>query len=247
MDYQNALVTGASSGIGRGLSQWLAQRNIRVYAIARRLDNLEALKKEAGDRIVPIKLDCSDGDATEAMVRTIDKESGGLDLVVANAGLAEESLVKRIDWKPIESMLKVNVIGATATLCGALPGMVERKRGHLVGISSIAAYGGLPRLGAYSGTKAYLATFLQGLRHDAQKLGIIVSSIHPGYVKSEMTADMKTPPPFLMETADAVEHIGAAILRGAESYTFPWQMGLGMRTLASLPRPLFEAALRKMR
>lgn len=247
MDYQNALVTGASSGIGRGLAVWLAKRNIRVYAVARRLENLEALKVEAGDRIVPVKLDCADGDATEAKVRELDKQSGGLDLVVANAGIAEESIGKRIAWKPIESMLKVNVIGATATICGALPGMVERKRGHLVGISSIAAYGGLPRLGAYSGTKAYLATFLQGLRFDVEKLGIIVSSIHPGYVKSEMTADIKKPPPFLMETDDAVEHIGAAILRGAQSYTFPWQMGLGMKTLASLPRPLFEAALRKMR
>ncbi len=246
MEYQNALVTGASSGIGRGLATWLARRGIRVYAVARRLENLEALKAEAGDKIIPIKLDCSDGDATEARVRELDAQSGGLDLVVANAGIAEESIGKRIAWKPIEQMLKVNVLGATATLCGALPGMVERKRGHLVGISSIAAYGGLPRLGAYSGTKAYLATFLQGLRLDVQKLGITVSCIHPGYVKSEMTTDLKNPP-FLMETADAVEHIGRAILRGAESYTFPWQMGVGMKTLASLPRPLFEAALKKMR
>lgn len=246
MDYQNALVTGASSGIGRGLSAWLAQRGIRVFAAARRLDNLRALAKEAGEKIVPLELDCSDADATEAAVRKLDAECGGLDLVVANAGVAEESKARRIVWKPIENMLKVNVLGSTATLCGALPGMVERKRGHLVGISSIAAYGGMPRLGAYCGTKAYLATFLQGLRLDCAKLGIIVSSIHPGYVKSEMTADLKDPP-FLMETADAVTHIGDAIMRGAESYTFPWQMSLGMRALASLPRPLFEAAARKLR
>jgi short-subunit dehydrogenase len=125
--------------------------------------------------------------------------------------------------------------------------MVERKRGHLVGISSIAAFGGLPRLSAYAATKAYLMTYLQGVRMDAARHGIRVSTIHPGYVKSEMTADFKKPPPFLMETDAAVERIGQAILRGASSYTFPWQMSWGMRTLASLPRPLYEAAMRKMR
>jgi len=247
MEYKNALVTGASSGIGRGLAAWLAKKNIRVYAAARRLENLEALKKEAGDNVVPLKLDCSKGEATEAAVRELDKTSGGLDLVVANAGVGEDSSPKRMQWPKVENMLQVNVIGATATVCGVLPGMVERGRGHIVGISSIAAYGGLRRLSAYAATKAYLMSYLQGLRMDLQGTGVTVSTIHPGYVKSEMTADFKKPPPFLLETDDAVERIGNAIMRGDESYTFPWQMGLGMRTLAVLPRPLYEAAMRKMR
>ncbi|MBK7863057.1 MAG: SDR family NAD(P)-dependent oxidoreductase [Archangiaceae bacterium] len=247
MDYRNALVTGASSGIGRGLAAWLAKRGVKVWAAARRLENLEQLKAEASDLIVPMKLDCAKGEATEAAVRALDAECGGLDLVVANAGVAVENKPKRLDWKAIENMLQVNVIGATATLCGALPGMLQRNRGHLVGISSIAAFGGLPRLGGYAGTKAYLMTFLQGLRLDLKGTGVIVSSIHPGYVKSEMTSTHKKAPPFLMETDDAVETIGAAIYRGAESVVFPWQMSLGMRTLASLPRPLYEAAARKLR
>jgi short-subunit dehydrogenase len=247
MEYANALVTGASSGIGRGLAAWLAKRGVRVYAAARRLENLQALKAEAGEKIVPLKLDCSDGDATEAAVRKLDAECGGLDLVVANAGVAEESRPKHLDWRRIRNMLEVNVIGSTATICGAVPGMVERKRGHLVGISSMAAFGAMPRIGAYCASKSYLMTFLQGMRLDLKWHGVRVSCIHPGYVKSEMTADFKKPPPFLMETDAAVEQIGAAIWRGAESYAFPWQMSLGLRTLASLPRPLYEAAARKMR
>jgi short-subunit dehydrogenase len=247
MDYKNALVTGASSGIGRGLAAWLAKRGIKVWAAARRTKNLEELKAEAGDNIVPFQLDCSRGDDAYEAVKQLDIDSGGLDLVVANAGVAEESVPKRFEWKAVRNMLEVNVVGSTATIGGALPGMLQRNKGHLVGISSIAAFGGIPRLGAYCGTKSYLMTFLQGLRLDLEKTDITVSSIHPGYVKSEMTADFKKPPPFMMETDDAVERIGAAILRGAESYTFPWQMSLGMKTLASLPRPLFEAAARKMR
>ncbi len=247
MNYQHALVTGASSGIGRGLAAWLAKKGIKVYAAARRLENLEALRKEAGDNVVPLKLDCSNGEGTEAAVRELDRSSGGLDLVVANAGVGEDSSPKRMQWSRVENMLKVNVIGATATICGVLPGMVERKRGHIVGISSIAAYGGLRRLSAYAATKAYLMSYLQGLRMDLDGTGVTVSTIHPGYVKSEMTADFKKRPPFLLETDDAVERIGNSIMRADESFTFPWQMGLGMRTLASLPRPLYEAAMRKMR
>ncbi len=246
MEYKTALITGASSGLGRGLAAWFAKRNVRVYAAARRLDQLEALKQEAGDNIVPLKLDVSDADAAEARIRALDTEAGGFDLVIANAGVGDESYGKRIDWEKVSRMLKVNVLGATATICGALPGMVERKRGHLVGVSSLAAYGGMPRMGVYCGTKAFLATFLQGIRGDVAHLGITVTTLHPGFVKSEMTAN-NGKMPFLLETDDAVERMGKAIVRGEASFGFPWQMNLGIKTLSSLPRPLYEAALRKMR
>jgi NADP-dependent 3-hydroxy acid dehydrogenase YdfG len=247
MDYKNALITGASSGMGRGIAARFAKAGVRVYAAARRLPELEALKAEVGDNIVPLKLDVSDADATEARVRALDEECGGLDLVVANAGIAMQSNAKRINWERVSNMLKVNVLGATATLCGALPGMVQRGRGHLVGISSVGALGAAPRLGAYCGTKSYLSTLLQGLRMDCAPLGIRVSTIQPGYVKSEMTAENKAPMPFLMETDEAVDIIVKAIQREAKVVTFPWQLSVGLKTLSSLPRPLYEAAAKRMR
>jgi short-subunit dehydrogenase len=246
MDYQRALITGASSGIGRGLAAWFARRKVKVWAAARRLEALEALKAEAGDDIVPVKLDVSDSDACAETVARLDRESGGFDLCVVNAGVGVDSSGKRLKWAPVKRMLEVNVLGATATICGVLPGMVERKRGHLVGISSVASFGGAPKLGAYCGTKAYLTTFLQGLRQDVGSLGITVSSIHPGWVKSEMTEGLKNLW-LLMETEDAVSHIGKAIERGDVSYVFPWQLNVGMRALAALPRPLYEAAVRRIR
>src|SRR4051812_30457840 len=108
MDYKNALITGASSGLGRGIAAHFARAGVRVYAAARRTAELESLKAEAGENIVPLTLDVSDGDATEARVRALDAECGGLDLVVANAGVAEQSYGKRIKWEPISRMLKVN-------------------------------------------------------------------------------------------------------------------------------------------
>jgi short-subunit dehydrogenase len=247
MDYKNALVTGASSGLGRGLAARFAKSGVRVYAAARRMPELEALKAEVGDNIVPLKLDVSDSDATEARVRALDDECGGLDLVIANAGLALQSNGKRINWECVSNMLKVNVLGAAATLCGALPGMVQRGRGHLVGISSLGAFGAQPRLGAYCGTKAFLSTFLQGLRFDCEPLGIRVSTVQPGYVKSEMTAENKAPMPFLMETEYAVDRIVKAIQREADVVTFPWQLSVGIKALSRLPQPLYEAAMKRMR
>jgi short-subunit dehydrogenase len=169
-----------------------------------------------------------------------------LDLVIANAGVGGESHGKRIDWAVVSRMINVNVSGAAATITGALPGMVKRGKGQVVGISSLAAFNGMPRMGVYCGTKAFLGTFLEGLRLDLKPLGISVCSIHPGFVKSEMTAG-KPNMPFLLETDDAVERMAKAIERRDEVFLFPWQLAMAVKTLSSLPRPLFEVAARKLR
>ena len=249
MGYQNALITGASSGLGRGLAAWFAKKGVTVYAAARRTGELEKLREECKDftgKVIPLELDVSNGDITFARVGKLDDECGGLDLVVANAGVGSESYGKRIDWAHLSRMIKVNVEGATATLTGALPGMVKRGAGHIVGVSSLAAFNGMPRMGAYCGTKAYVATFLQGLGLDLRPLGISVTTIHPGFVKTEMTAQNKKMP-FVLEADDAVERMGRAIERRDKTFLFPWQLAMVVKTLSAMPRPLFEVAARKMR
>lgn len=246
--WKTALLTGASSGLGRGLATWLAKRDVKVYAAARRLDQLEALRDEAGPNIVPLKLDVSDSEATFATVRRLDADCGGLDLVIANAGVGDDTRVKKLNWESTSRMVQVNVAGATATLCGALPGMVERKRGHLVGISSLAGLVALPSSSVYCATKAYLAMFLDGLRLDVERYGLSVTSIHPGFVKSEMTAKNKPEAmPFLLETDDAVERMGRAMLRRAKVYTFPWQLSSLIASAQAMPGPLRTAVLRRLR
>ena len=246
LPWKTALVTGATSGLGRGLATWLAKRGVKVYAAGRRVELLESLATDAG--VVPFKLDVSDGDATFAAVGKLDAECGGLDLVIANAGVGEETRVKRLRWDSIKQMIDVNVTGATATICGAVPGMVERGRGHLVGISSLAGLVPLPANSAYCASKSFVAMFLNSLRLDVEKHGLVVTSIHPGFVKSELTAKNKPGSmPFLLETDDAVERMGKAMLRRDAVFAFPWQLSGAIGLAGAMPRPLQSAVLKKLR
>jgi len=203
MSYRTALVTGASSGLGRGLALWFARRGVKVYAAARRLENLEALANEAraaNALIEPVELDVSDADHTLARIRELDAACGGLELIIANAGFGQETSGKRIKWDTVKRIIDVNVTGAAATLSAVLPQMVERKRGHVVGVASLAAFRGLPRNAAYSASKAFLSTFMESLRVDLRGTGVHVTCLYPGFVKSEMTAQNKFQMPFLLET-----------------------------------------------
>jgi len=250
MSYRTALVTGASSGLGRGLALWLAKRGLRVFAAGRRIPQLQALADEAqaaGATVEPLELDVTRTEAHLERLRELDSECGGLDLVVANAGVGGVTHGKRLEWDKVRAIIDTNVTGAAATLTAVLPRMVERRRGHVVGISSLAAHRGLAGHAAYSASKAFLATFMESLRVDLSSTGVRVTTIYPGFVKSEMTADNHFPMPFLMETDAAVELMGTAILRGETELSFPWQLALPSRLAKVLPNPLFDAAARRLR
>jgi short-subunit dehydrogenase len=247
--YKTALITGASSGLGRGLAVWFAKRGVHVYACARReeaLREVAAEAKAAGGVIEAVAMDVVDTDATVATIQKIDEQCGGLDLLLANAGVGSDMGRNRFTWASVEKLLRVNVLGAAATLTAVLPKMIERKRGHLVGMSSLAAYRGLPRAAAYSGSKAFLATFLEGIRVDTKGKGIRVTSIHPGFVKTEMTASAPRKLPFLLDSELAVEKMGRAILRGDSEFAFPWQMSATIHLVKLLPNALFDIAAKRL-
>ena len=245
-EYRTALITGASSGLGRGLAAWFARRGTRVFAVARRLENLNALRDEAqaaGGVVEPVRLDVADYQATLEKVRAIDDECGGLDLVVANAGVGEETPGWQFDWEKAEQVLQVNVMGAAATLSAVLPRMVERNQGHLVGVSSISSFRGMPKMAAYSGSKAFLSTFLESLRVDLVGTGVAVTAIHPGFVRTEMTAKNKLMP-LVIEAEDASERMAKAIMRRDGEFSFPTPTALAGKTLAMIPDGVLGRAMK---
>jgi short-subunit dehydrogenase len=248
--YKTALITGASSGLGYGLALWFAKRGTRVFAAARRTRHLQACAEEArgaGGTVEPVELDVSRTDETMEQLRRLDADCGGLDLVVANAGVGLDTDGQRFEWERVKQVLDVNVMGAAATLSAVLPRMVERQRGHLVGVSSIAGFRGLPRNAAYSGSKAFLTTFMESLRVDLHGTGVRVTCIHPGFVRTEMTAPHTHPMPFIMDIPEAAERMGRAIVRGQPVFSFPWQTRAAMGVAQALPNAVFDPLLRRLR
>jgi len=245
--YKTALITGASSGLGRGLAVWFAKQGVTVYAAARRTAALESLREEAGELIKPLTLDVAKADQTHERITALDAECGGLDLVIANAGIGTLTNGKRIEWPAVKNIIDVNVSGALATLCAPLPGMVKRGRGHLVGVSSLASRIPAPRLSTYCASKTFLSMWLDSLRLDVEKLGVSVTTLQPGYVKSEMTAQNKPGQmPFILETDDAVERMGKAIVRRAKLHSFPWQISASIGLANMLPKSLMAKIVNKM-
>lgn len=242
VEIRTALVTGASSGIGAALSKHLARQGITVALVARREDALRTVAAEieaAGGAASVHPVDVADPEATVAAVQAADDALGGLDLVVANAGVGKGQWSGKLTWADCADVLAVNVTGATATLCAVLPRMVARRRGHLVGVSSIAAYRGLPKLAAYSASKAYLGTFLEALRVDLRGTGVSVTDVRPGYVRTAMTTENESMA-FAITAEDAAERIWKAIRGRRGMVTFPLPMAAGAHLMASLPNPLFD-------
>jgi short-subunit dehydrogenase len=244
--YQTALITGASSGLGLGLATWFAKKGVKVYAAARRAENLDALKQEAaqaGGQIEPVTLDVTRTKEVLERIAAIDEACGGLDLVIANAGISEFTRATKLDYERVQRIIDTNVSGAAATVCAALPKMVERGRGHVVGVSSLAALRGMPKLAAYCGSKAFLSVFLEGLRVDLRGTGVKVTTLLPGFVRTPINASMKGRVPFMLEAEDAVERMAKAIVRGEKEYGFPWPVSGAARAMRFMPNGLWDRML----
>jgi short-subunit dehydrogenase len=249
MDYRTALITGASSGIGRSVARRLARDGTLVVLCARRVAELEKLAEEigqAGGRARVLPMDVADTERSVAAIRAIDAEIGGLDLVLANAGVGLAIDGKRLRWERVSNLCLVNFNGAIATLCAVLPRMVERGRGHLVGVSSIGALAPFPMVGTYGATKAGLTMFLQSLRLDLQGTGVHVTCVHPGSVRTEMTAHLTRLMPMALESDEAATLILEKLRQAPAMIDFPLPVAAMVRAIAALPAPLRDAMLLRL-
>lgn len=246
---RTAFITGASAGIGRALAERLAARGTTVALAARRKDTLDEVRRaiEAkGGRALAVPLDVARPDDVVAAIEALERDLGGLDLVVANAGIGGATPAARITWASIAPMLQINVMGAIATLAAALPAMIARGRGHLVGISSLAGIRGLPKTATYSASKAALSTFLEGLHVDLQGSGVFVTDVRPGYVKTDLTAGRSYAMPMLMELEDAVDEIVEGLDAGRPVVAFPRPLAAALGATRVLPPGAYARVARRL-
>lgn len=244
---QTLLVTGASSGIGRALALEYARGGARLVVAARRLDLLEGLAREiqaVGGSAIPLALDVSDPEAVRAAVVHADERLGSLDMVIANAGVGWTQHASTLDFQGVQRMIDVNLRGAIATLLAAVPVMLAHKKGHLVGVSSLAGRRALPLAAAYSATKAGFSAFLEGLRLDLQSADIRVTDVQPGFVESEITAKNDFHMPLLWPAPKAARVIARRLERAPAVVAFPWPLVLASSIVRVLPSWLYAPLVR---
>lgn len=183
MTQQTVFVTGASAGFGAAIARRFAAEGARVIAVARSAGKLEQLAGELGDAVLPVTLDVSDPEAVKTAVEALPQEWSRVDVLVNNAGLAKGlEPAHKADLADWDEMIATNVRGLAHVTRALLPGMVERGRGHVVNIGSIAGTYPYPGGNVYGATKAFVHQFSLNLRSDLHGTGVRVTNIEPGMV-----------------------------------------------------------------
>lgn len=185
-----AIVTGASRGIGRTIAKGLTEKGYRVAAMARSTDALEELIEEAGgDRITPVRLDMADLRSIETATRqAIEAAGGNVDLLVNNAGRFVHGSIG-VDTPSFENLLRINVTGIQKMIQLVLPGMLERKKGTIITVSSLSGERGWANAGVYCAAKAAITNFMDSLYRELAPQGIRACTIAPSWVNTEMARE----------------------------------------------------------
>lgn len=237
------MLTGASSGIGRALALAIAQRGAKLGLLARRADELDSLAAEissAGGTAVSLPADVSDAEAVAAAARSLREQFGRIDVMIANAGVGGTTDGRTLDAAEVNRIIQINLAGAVNSAAAVVQPMVEQGSGRLVAISSLAAYRGLPKSAAYCGSKAGLSALFECLRLDLKGTGVEVTIIHPGFIKTPLTAGREAQMPFLLELDDATNRILRGIEAGRKSFAFPWQLATIVRAGMLFPIALYD-------
>lgn len=241
---QRVFLTGASSGIGEALAIALAKKGAVLALLARRRELLDKLKREcekAGGTARVYAVDVTDEDAVQVAVDEFLLEFEHVDILIANAGIGGNNKETRsLQPLAVKKVVEINLLGAVNSVHAVLPHMLKRGRGHLVAISSLAGFRGLPKSAAYSASKAGMTAFFESVRLDVKHQGIDVTIIQPGFIKTPLTSGRDAKMPFLMELNDAVPLFIKAIEKKKRFAAFPWQLATVVRAGKFMPSWLYD-------
>lgn len=247
---RRVFITGASSGLGWALALEYARRGARLGLVARRNDRLHELQRALPNASLHFcyAVDVNDHDALRNAAQDFMQQAGGVDVVIANAGISYGTLTERSeDLAVFEQIIQTNLIATVATFAPFIAAMKSQAASgqhelRLVGIASVAGIRGLPGAEAYSASKAAVISYCESLRVELRAHRIRVVTIAPGYIDTPMTQVNTYPMPFLMPAHAFARKAVDAIERGRSYAVIPWPMRVVSWLLKLLPNWLFDAA-----
>jgi short-subunit dehydrogenase len=253
-----ALITGASAGLGREFARQLAGRAASLILVARRQDRLAELREELTKRDPNLNVhiratDLSDERAVIELGDWLERERIAIDLLINNAGLGDLGHFATIDLQRVREMLAVNVTALTLLTRLLVPGMVARKRGAILNVSSSAGFLPLAGFAVYAATKSYVTSFSEAIRAELRGTGVTVTALCPGPVHTEFAETARRSVAGAPKTVPGLSHVSAqevirASLAAIESdrpIVIPGAiMKLGMTLVRLTPMPILRLVSR---
>jgi 3-oxoacyl-[acyl-carrier protein] reductase len=184
---KSALVTGASGGIGGEIARALHAQGATVGLSGTRVEPLEKLKAELGGRAHVLPCDLGDPAAIEALLKSADAALGGIDILVNNAGLTRDNLALRMKDEDWQKVIDVNLTAGFRLARGAMRGMMKKRWGRIIGITSIVGVTGNPGQANYAAAKAGMIGMSKSLAQEVASRAITVNCVAPGFIETQMT------------------------------------------------------------
>ncbi len=241
-----AWVTGASQGIGKAVAERLVKEGWTVAISARSADKLEAMAEGSEGRMIALPCDVTDEDQVAQAAARIEEAHGPIALAILNAGTYEPDTADDFAFQRFAKHVDLNLLGTARCVNAVMPRMIERKKGHLAIVASVAGYRGLPRSVSYSSTKSALIAMAEALKFDLDRLGIKIQIINPGFVRTPLTDKNDFEMPMLMEVDDAAEELVKGLARRDFEISFPLAFTGILKQLRRLPYGLYFPAMRKV-
>jgi len=257
LDDSNALITGASSGLGREFARQLAGQARSLVLVARREQRLSELRGELTqhhpDLVVHIReTDLADLAQLKELVAWLERKKINVDFLINNAGLGDSGPFATSDLKRNEQMMLVNMVAVTSLTRYLLPQMIARKRGGILNVSSSASFLPIPSFAVYAATKAYVTSFSEALRAELRGTGVSVCALCPGPVHTEfqevakrLGGQSESGPEFVHVSVEQVVHDALAALEADRPLVIPgFTMKLGMFLVRTTPMSILRWASR---
>jgi short-subunit dehydrogenase len=242
-------LTGASSGIGESLALEMARRGARVALTARRAEVLELLAariKESGGAAWSFPGDVTNLDQMKEVVRHIEAAVGPIDLAIPNAGTHVFTKPEEFNSQQYLDLMNINYGGMLRCIEAVIPGMLQRRKGYIAPVASLAGTRGLPRAAAYGASKAAMNHFLESIRFHLIRHGIAITVINPGFVKTPLTDKNDFKMPFLVDPEESARIVCDGLERCKRDISYPWQMNLIVKFGRLLPAPMYESIVNRL-